>query len=298
MSLAPAAGLILVITVLAIAFPGTAERVVNTLQEDVVALFSWYYVLIVAAFVGFSLWVGLGRYGNIRLGDDDEEPEFSRGAWFAMLFATRMGVGLVFWGVAEPLSHFNEPKPGVTGEPSRLAELGLAQTYIHWGIHAWAIYAVVGLGLGYAIHRKGLPVSIRWALVPLLGERVRGRWGDAIDVAAVVGGTFGIATTLGLGVLQIGAGTERVGIAETSEVVQLVIVALITTLAAISVMSGLAKGLKWLSNTNMLMAAGLLVFVFVTGPTLFLMREFVQSIGTWLTGFLRLTFRRQRVHRG
>jgi choline/glycine/proline betaine transport protein len=288
--LIPAAGLVLIIVALAIAFPSTADRVVGALQDNVVGLFSWYYVLIVAAFVGFSLWMGLGRYGDIRLGRDDETPEFSRKAWFSMLFAAGMGIGLVFWGVAEPLSHYSDPKPGISGTPSQLAQFGLAQTYVHWGIHAWAIYAVVGLGLGYAIHRKGHPVSIRWALEPLLGERVKGRLGDAIDIAAVVGGTFGVATTLGLGVLQIGAGAERIGLADSTVFIQIVIIVVISIVAGISVVSGLARGLKWLSNFNMGLAGGLLIFILIVGPTLFLLRTFVQSIGNYLTGFLALTF--------
>lgn len=276
--------------ILTMAFPDTAERVVDVLQSNVVGLFSWYYVLIVAAFVGFALWMGVGRYGDIRLGRDDEEPEFSRKAWFSMLFAAGMGIGLVFWGVAEPLSHFSDPKPGITGTPSALAQIGLAQTFVHWGIHAWAIYAVVGLGLGYAIHRKGRAVSIRWALEPLLGRRVEGRLGDAIDVAAVVGGTFGVATTLGLAVLQMGAGAEHIGLADSTVGLQLLIILAITVVAGFSVVSGLSRGLKWLSNFNMGLAGALLAFVLVAGPTLFLLQSFVQSLGNYLTGFLVLTF--------
>lgn len=288
--LLPSAGIILVFVLLAVIFPDRVEDVVDALQANVVGSFSWYYVLLVAAFVAFALWMGLGRYGHIRLGNDDDEPEFSRGAWFAMLFAAGMGVGLVFWGVAEPLSHFSDPKPGVEGTQSGLAQIGLAQTYIHWGIHAWAVYAVVGLGLGYAIHRKGRPVSIRWALEPLLGDRVKGWLGDVIDCAAVIGGTFGIATSLGLGVLQMGAGVERTGIADGGVGLQLVIVAVVTLVAAYSVVSGLAKGLKWLSNANVGLAGVLLVFVLVAGPTLFLLRGFVQSFGNYLTGLPILTF--------
>lgn len=288
--LAPAAGLVAIFVALAIIFPGTTERVVAKLQSDILGSVSWYYALIVAAFVAFALWMGLGRYGDIRLGADDDVPEFSRGAWFSMLFAAGMGVGLVFWGVAEPLSHFSHSKPGTTGSGAELAQASLAQTYIHWGIHAWAVYAVVGLGLGYAIHRKGHPVSIRWALRPLLGDRVQGRLGDVIDIAAIVGGTFGIATSLGLGVLQMGAGIEYVGIADTTTAVQLMIVAVLTLAAVFSLVSGLSRGLKWLSNANTGIAGVILAFVMIAGPTLFLLREFVQSLGTYLANILELTF--------
>src|SRR5690606_41912003 len=124
-----------------------AEDVVLTLQENVVGAFGWYYVLIVAGFVAFALWVGLGRFGDIRLGKDDDVPDYSMATWFSMLFAAGMGIGLVFWGVAEPLTHFAAPRPGVSGAPEQLAQAAMAQTYLHWGVHAWAIYVVVGLGM-------------------------------------------------------------------------------------------------------------------------------------------------------
>lgn len=286
----PALAVIAVVAGLAIAFPAAAERAVGAIQENVVGAFGWYYVLLVAACVVFALWVGLGRWGDIVLGDDDAEPEFGVGPWFSMLFAAGMGIGLVFWGVAEPLTHFASPKPGVVGSPERLAEQAMAQTYLHWGVHAWAIYVVVGLALAYAIHRRGRPVSIRWALEPLLGDRVRGRLGDAVDVTAVVGTVFGVATSLGLGVLQISAGLDHVGVLTPSTGVQVALIAVITLAATASVVSGLDRGLKWLSNANVTMAGVLLVAVLVLGPTLFLLREFVQSIGVYLANVLPLSF--------
>lgn len=288
--LLPSIVIVLILVLLAVIFPRQVEDVVETLQDTVVNSMGWYYVLLIAAFVVFALWMGLGRYGDIRLGADDDEPEFSRGAWFSMLFAAGMGVGLVFWGVAEPLDHYVNPKPGVTGTDSLLAQIGLAQTYVHWGIHAWAVYAVIGLGLGYAIHRKGRPVSIRWALEPLLGDRVKGRLGDVIDVAAIVGGTVGIATSLGLGVLQMSGGIERIGLAEVTIPLQMVVVAVLTLVAALTVVSGLARGLKWVSNANVGVAGLLLIFVLVVGPTLFMLSTFVQSLGNYFTGLPILTF--------
>ncbi|MFF1528838.1 BCCT family transporter [Cellulomonas sp. NPDC058312] len=282
---------VLAVSGFTIAFPDTASEVIGAVQTHVVSAFGWYYVLLVALFVAFAIWVGVGRWGDITLGpDDDEEPEYPLGSWFAMLFATGMGIGLVFWGVAEPLSHYADPKPGVTGTPEQLAQAAMSQTYLHWGVSAWAIYVVVGLAVAYTVHRKGRPVSIRWALEPLLGDRVRGRLGDAIDVTAVVGTVFGVATSLGLGVLQITAGLEHIGIAQSSTVLQVVVIVVITGIATLSVVSGLDRGLKWLSNINVSFAGVLMIAVLVLGPTLFLMREFVQSLGAYLANVVPMMF--------
>lgn len=286
----PAAVLTLSIAVFAIVAPDLATAVFTTLQTTVVNTFSWYYVLIAAVFVAFAVWMGVSRFGDIKLGDDDDEPEFSMLAWIALLFAAGMGIGLVFYGVAEPLTHFATPRPGVTGTDTQLAQSAISQTYLHWGVHAWSIYVVVGLALAYAIHRRKRPVSIRWALEPLLGRRVRGGWGNAIDVVALVGTMFGVATSLGLGVTQISAGLEASGIVESSLTVQIVVIAAVTGLTVFSLVSGVGRGMKWLSTGNLLLAAALLVFVLVAGPTQFLLREFVQSIGNYLQNFIGLTF--------
>ncbi|WP_250443348.1 BCCT family transporter [Actinotalea sp. C106] len=286
----PALAIVLIIAIVAIFFPEATEETIGAIQTNVIGAFGWYYVLLVAAFVAFALWVGLGRWGDITLGDDDDRPDFSIGAWFAMLFAAGMGIGLVFYGVAEPLMHFASPKPGVIGTPERLAETAMAQTYLHWGVHAWAIYVVVGLAIAYAIHRKKRPVSIRWALEPLLGRRVEGKIGDAVDIAAVVGTIFGVATSLGLGVLQISAGLEHIGLIDSSAGVQIGIIVVITILATASVVSGLDRGLKWLSNINVSLAGLLLVALLILGPTLFLLRDFVQSLGVYLANVLPMTF--------
>ncbi|WP_454048956.1 BCCT family transporter [Cellulomonas sp. Marseille-Q8402] len=284
------AAVVLVVSGLTIAFPAAAGTVVERVQSDVISAFGWYYVLIVAGFVAFAVWLGVGRWGDITLGQDDDVPEYRLGTWFGMLFATGMGIGLVFWGVAEPLSHYANPKPGVSGTPEQLAQTAMTQTYLHWGLSAWAIYVVVGLALAYTVHRKGRPVSIRWALEPLLGDRVRGRLGDAIDITAVVGTIFGVATSLGLGVLQITAGLDHIGIVPSSVGLQVVLIVVISGLATLSVVSGLDRGLKWLSNINVSFAGVLLVAVLLLGPTLFLLREFVQSIGAYLAGVVPLMF--------
>ncbi|WP_054145606.1 BCCT family transporter [Frigoribacterium sp. RIT-PI-h] len=286
----PAAAVILGFVVFAMAFPTVAEGLFGSIQSGIVGAFGWYYVLLAAVFVVFALWMGVSRYGDIKLGKDDDEPEFSRLSWLSMLFAAGMGIGLVFYGVAEPLSHYASPRPGVTGDDNQLAGQALSQTYLHWGVHAWAIYIVVGLGMAYAIHRRGRPVSIRYALEPLLGSRVHGLWGNVIDVVSVVGTLFGVATSLGLGVLQISAGLSAAGIAEPTLVIQVILIAAITGVTIFSLVSGVTKGMKWLSNVNIVLAALLLVFVLVSGPSLFLLRDFVQSLGNYLQNVVGLTF--------
>ncbi|MGW0778992.1 BCCT family transporter [Streptomyces sp. NPDC002835] len=287
----PSAILIVAFVLYATIFRGSAQSHVSMVQEKIVGGLGWYYTAIVSLFVIFALWVGVGRYGDIKLGKDDEKPEFGLGSWLAMLFAAGMGIGLVFWGVAEPLNHFVNSRPGVGESAAERGEFSMVQTFLHWGIHPWAIYVVVGLAVAYSVHRKGRPVSIRWALEPILGNRIRGRWGDAIDVIAIIGTVFGVATSLGFGVLQISSGLEFEGwVADPGRTVQVALVIGISVVAAVSVVTGVAKGIKWLSNTNMALAAGILLFVLITGPTLFILNGFVQDIGAYLQNILALSF--------
>ncbi|UYB35902.1 BCCT family transporter [Arthrobacter koreensis] len=287
----PGAAIIVVFAVFAIVFPDAATEMFNSVQNNVIRWFGWYYVAAIAVFVVFALWIGLSRYGDIKLGKDEDEPEFSIRSWFSLLFAAGMGIGLVFFGVAEPLNHFASPRPGVEGTPIQLAQQALTQTYLHWGLHAWAIYVVVGVSIAYAVHRRGRPISIRWTLEPLLGKRrVSGGWGNLIDVVALVGTLFGVATSLGLGVLQISAGLEEANIMQATQMTQVGLILGITTLTIASLVSGVGKGMKWLSNINLMLAGLLLLFVLFAGPTLFLLREFVQSIGNYLQNVIGLTF--------
>nr|WP_258067468.1 MULTISPECIES: BCCT family transporter [unclassified Pseudoclavibacter] len=286
----PAAIIVIGFAGFSILAPSAADTAFGAVQSSIVRNFNWYYVLIAAFFVIFSLVMGFGKYGDIKLGKDDDKPEFSNLSWLSLLFAAGMGIGLVFYGVSEPLSHFIEPKPGVSGTESQLAQQALSQTYLHWGVHAWSIYIVLGLALAYAIHRRGRPVSVRWALEPLLGRRVRGGWGNLIDVVALVGTIFGVATSLGLGVLQIGSGLEAAGILESSTTSSIAIIAVITAFVLFSVISGVGKGMKWLSNINLMLAGALLIFILIVGPTQFLLRDFVQSLGNYLQNFVSLTF--------
>ena len=287
----PAAAVTVLFSAFAIIFPVEAETFFGTIQGAIVDTFSWYYVLITAFFVAFCLFIGFSRFGDIHLGRDDEKPEFSTPAWFSLLFAAGMGIGLVFYGVSEPLSHFVEPRPGLEGTDAQLAQSALTQTYLHWGVQAWAIYVVVGLALAYAIHRRNRPLSIRWALEPIAGRRVRGGWGNAIDAVALVGTLFGVATSLGLGVLQISSGLASAGFIEDPGILaQIIIIIVITAAVLASVLSGVGRGMKWLSTTNLVLAAALLLFVLFAGDTFYLLREWVQSIGAYLQDYIGLSF--------
>nr|WP_241965287.1 BCCT family transporter [Microbacterium telephonicum] len=286
----PASAVIVLVAGFAILFPDAADATFAAVQDTIIRGFNWYYVLIAAFFVVFALAMGFSRFGDIKLGKDDDEPEFSLGAWFSLLFAAGMGIGLVFYGVSEPLSHFVSPRPGVEGTPAMLAQSALTQTYLHWGVQAWAIYVVLGLALAYAIHRRRRPISIRWALEPLLGKAVRGVWGNVIDVVALVGTVFGVATSLGLGVMQIGSGLTAAGLPDPGMLGEIAIIAVITVFVLASVLSGVGKGMKWLSSTNLIIAAALLAFTLIFGNTEYLLREWVQSIGGYIQNFVGLSF--------
>ncbi len=287
----PSMIVIVLVAVLSIAFPESAATAMEGSQNWIVANLGWFYMLAIGLFVAFAIVVALSSWGSIRLGRDDDEPEFGLLSWFAMLFSAGMGVGLVFYGVAEPLGYTTgAAKPGWTGEGVELSGVAMAQTFLHWGLHPWAAYAVIGLALAYAIHRRGRPVSIRWALEPVFGERVKGWLGDVIDILAIFGTVFGIATSLGLGAQQIGAGMQVIGVVdEASTNFLVVLIVVITFIATLSVISGVGVGIKWLSNGNLSLAALLAITALVFGPTVFLAQNFVQSLGIYLTDVFHLT---------
>lgn len=288
----PSLIVIVAVSLFAILLPDAAEQVFTNVQGWIVVNLGWYYMVIVAFFIAIAVGIAFSRLGRIKLGRDDDEPEFGVMSWFAMLFAAGMGIGLVFYGVGEPLTYATvQPKPGWEGDQAELAGLAMAQTFVHWGLHPWAIYAVIGLSVAYAIHRRGRPVSIRWSLEPLFGERVKGWVGDVIDVLAIFGTVFGVATSLGLGVQQISAGMAEIGIVRTVDHALLVVlIIVISFIAMLSVISGIGAGMKWLSNINLSMAGVLLVSVLLLGPTLFLLQNLTESLGYYLANFLHMTF--------
>ena len=289
-----ASAVIFGLIIFAVIYAQTAADAFDKLNTWITDGVGWWYVLIATGFVLFAVYCAISRIGTIKLGEDDEDPEFGVLSWFAMLFAAGMGIGLVFYGVAEPLSHYVNPPEagGIPGGTDAAANQAMELTLYHWGLHAWAIYVVVGLGLAYMTFRKGRPLSVRWLLEPLLGrERVEGWLGHAVDIVAIVGTLFGVATSLGFGIQQISAGLDYLGWVDVNNWIIVALIIGITGLAIFSVVTGVTKGLRWLSNLNMAVAAALTVFVLVLGSTLFLIQSWVQNIGNYIQAFPDLMLR-------
>ncbi len=269
--------------------PAASERFFSAAQTWVIETFGWFYVASVAGFLGFVIIVALGPTGRIKLGPDEAEPDFPYASWLAMLFAAGMGIGLMYFAVAEPVQHYSAPPEAAPGTLGAARE-AMVITFIHWGVHAWAIYAVVGLSLAYFSHRKGLPLIMRSGLQPLLGRYIDGPIGDAVDVFAICGTLFGIATSLGLGVSQINSGlTYLLGLPNTP-FTQVLLIAAVMSLAMVSVLTGLDRGVRRLSELNLILAVLLMLFVLAAGPTLFLLRAMVQNFGLYLDHFFIRTF--------
>jgi len=273
--------LVVVFVVVGGAYTDWAASTFRTVQGWVTATFGGYYMLLASALLVMALVLLVTPAGRLRLGDPDSRPEFSYPAWFAMLFAAGMGTGLVFWGVAEPLSHYLEP-PNAEPESAAAARDAMTYAFLHWGLHPWAIYLVLALGIGYGHFRLGLPLAPRAVLWPLIGERIYGPIGHVADILCTVGTLLGVATSLGLGAMQINAGLSRSLELPTGTGVQIAIIGAITAVATISVVSGLQRGIRRLSSANIALAAVLLVFVFAVGPTLSIGATFVQSLGSYL----------------
>ncbi|GAB93409.1 BCCT family transporter [Gordonia rhizosphera] len=280
-----ASAIIIGLIIFSVIYSQSAADAFDKLNTWITDGVGWWYILVATVFVVFAVYCAFSRIGTIKLGRDDEEPEFGVLSWFAMLFAAGMGIGLVFYGVAEPLSHYVNPPEalGVAAQTDAAANQAMDITLFHWGLHAWAIYVVVGLGLAYMTFRKGRPLAVRWLLEPLLGrERVEGWIGHLVDVVAIVGTMFGVATSLGFGIQQISAGLEYLGWIEINNWITVVLIAAITGLAIFSVVTGVTKGLRWLSNINMAVAALLAGFVLILGSTLFLLQSWVQNMGSYI----------------
>jgi choline/glycine/proline betaine transport protein len=266
---------------------GTAQAFFMQIKGWITTYFGWSLILFVQAFFLYCIFLALSRFGNIRIGGANARPQYSRPTWFAMLFSAGMGIGLLFYGVAEPVLHFHSP-PGMTGGTAAAATRAMDLTFLHWGFHAWSIYALVGLSLAYFSYNRGLPLTIRSAFYPIIGDRIYGPIGTLIDVMAVVATLFGVATSLGFGVVQINAGLGYLfGLAVNSEV-QILLIMGITLVATASVVSGLDRGIRRLSEINLGVALLLLAFLVIAGPTLFLLNSTVQNIGHYLQNLLSL----------
>ncbi|WP_078554016.1 glycine betaine uptake BCCT transporter [Bacillus alkalicellulosilyticus] len=272
--------------------PDHLDRVADTALAFTTTSFGWFYLFATFIFLAFAFYLAFGPYGRIKLGEDDDEPDYSYYTWFAMLFSAGMGIGLVFWGVAEPIYHFiTPPLPEVAGQTPEAARLALRYSFFHWGLHPWAIYTVVGLALAYAQFRKGESGLISSTFRPLIGDRVEGPLGKSIDTLAAIATAFGVATSLGLGTLQINGGlTHVLGIPNTINT-QLVIIAVVTVLYMLSATTGLNKGIRYLSNLNLGLAGGLLLFVLLAGPTFFILDAFTTTLGGYLGNIIPMSFR-------
>jgi len=275
------AGLIILFVIITVLAPRRSLMLYNWLQSSISANFSWLYILAMSGFLAFAIWLCLSRYGSIRLGPDNEKPEFNTLTWFSMLFSAGMGIGMLFFGVAEPMAHFNNPLHAEAGS-LHAARDSMGITMFHWCLHPWALYSLVALALAYFGFRRGLPLSFRSVFYPLIGERVHGRIGDVIDIMAVLATLFGLATSLGLGAKQVNAGLNYVFGLPQGTGIQIVLIACITAMAVASLVSGLHVGIRRLSELNMCLAGFLLVFLFVMGPTVYLLNSTVQNVGTYL----------------
>lgn len=266
------------------------EQWFKNVQNSVSNNVGWFFIVVVNVVLFFSIFLGFSRFGKIKFGGEKAVPKFSTGAWFAMLFSAGMGIGLVFWSVAEPIFHFvDNPFKDANTNLAQSAEQAMSITYLHWGIHAWGLYALVGAALAYFTFNKKLPLTIRSIFYPLLGNKIYGPIGDIIDIISVLATLFGLATSLGLGVQQVNAGLSYLFDIENSVSVQVILIVIITFFATLSLVMGLDKGIRKLSEWNVRMAVLLLVFVLLVGPTLFLFKSFVQNIGYYLSNFFELS---------
>ncbi|WP_261863339.1 BCCT family transporter [Psychrobacter sp. JCM 18900] len=265
------------------------ERPSKTLQLFLLQNFKWFYILLMTGVVILLLFIMFSRFGHIRLGKDDEEPDFSFVSWISMLFSGGIGVGLVFWAVAEPMNYYisNPFTPGLSDESASMA---MQLTFFHWGLHPWAIFCMTALALAYFSHRKGLPLSLRSVLYPIIGDRIYGPIGHTIDILTIFVTAFGIAQSLGMSALQMNTGLSQVFGIENSLFNQLSLLAFLCTIATYSAVTGVNKGMKYLSNLNMLLALSLVIILLVIGPTRYLIHTLIETTGNYAQNIIGMSF--------
>ena len=283
--------LVTLFIVLTLMFRAQADQFFQTALSAITINFGWFMILTANVLIIAALGFAFSRFGEIRIGGPDAKPEFSRFGWFAMLLSAGMGIGLMFWSVGEPIFHYANPSPlfGVEGGTPEALQAALGTTFFHWGLHPWAIYAIVALGLAFFTYNRGLPLTIRSIFYPLLGDRIYGFWGNVIDVLSVLATLFGLATSLGLGVSQVAAGLDALIGTPTTTTFKVGLIVVITGAATLSVMAGLDKGVKRLSQFNMGLAALFLFFILVVGPTVFILSGLTQSLGFYLESLPELS---------
>lgn len=282
--------LMILLIFVTIIFPNDSQAFLDSIKSGIFANFSWFYILAFSVFLSFLFILSISNLGNIKLGMNEDEPEFSFLSWLAMLFAAGMGVGLMFFGVAEPLTHYFSSI--TTGSLEHKQQEALLHTFFHWGVHAWSVYGVIALSLAYFAFRYKLPLALRSCFYPLLKEKINGKVGDAIDIMALVATLFGIITTLGFGASQLGAGLVQMGIISHEGFgLKIAIIVVVMSLAVFSAITGVGKGVKLLSEINLGLAILLMLFVLIAGPTLYLLSSFSDNLGTYLTNLIGLSFK-------
>jgi glycine betaine transporter len=275
-----------------VAFTDNLSSVFSAALSFLVNNFGWAYTVIITAFLLFLIFLGVSRYGRIRLGGDDERPEFNRFSWFTMLFSAGIGLSFLFWGVAEPAFHLGTTPYGLQGSgTAEAADLSMQYTFFNWGLGAWGVYAVLALTVAYFKYRLGNNGMISAAFYPLIGDRVNGPIGKAIDILAIFAVLFGVATALGIGAQQLGGGLSAVFGLTLDNTLQLSIILVLTVAFLASAVTGLAKGIRYLSWINMSLAGLLTLFVFIVGPTVYLLGTFGGGIVNYVTGFIPMTLR-------
>ncbi len=270
--------------------PTSFQSTMAAILNWVVTNLGWLFIVSATCFVLFAAWLALSRYGRIPLGQDDEKPEFHTVSWIAMMFSAGMGIGLIFWGVTEPLTHFVNPPPGLADSKAGTA---LATALFHWGFHPWSMYAVVGLSIAYGSYRMGRRQLISSSFISLFGvKRIEGPIGKLIDILAIFATMFGTAASLGLGALQIGSGFEVLGwVGKAGTLLLVTIIALLTLAFVASAVSGVSRGIQWLSNINMVLALVLAVFVFVLGPTVLILNLLPTALGDYAANLAAMSAR-------
>ncbi len=287
-----AGGLVMLFIVATVIFQEQSASFFQHLLNGIGNTFGWLYILAANFFVIAMLTIAASRFGRIRIGGPDALPEFSTFSWYAMLISAGMGIGLMFWSVAEPVFHYVKPSPmfDVLPNTAQSAQVAMGLTYYHWGIHPWGIYALVGLSLAFFAYNRGLPLTIRSVFHPILGDKIYGFWGNLIDVLSVMATLFGLATSLGLGVKQVSAGLNYLFGLPTATWFAVVLIGVITLIAVLSIATGLDKGVKMLSMANMYVAGAFMVFLLLVGPTVYILKAFTQNVGFYLQNLPQLSF--------
>jgi glycine betaine transporter len=284
------AGLILAIVLWGIVAPAHLGAVFDGALAMITRNFGWAYLWMVLGLVVMAVVLACGRYGNLKLGAEDEEPEFSVGTWFSMLFAAGMGIGLVFWGVAEPISHYGTPPPGILPNTPEAANAAMRYSFFHWGMHPWAVYSVVALAIAFFQFRRGGSALVSTSVLSLPWAPLR-HIGPLVNVLAVIATAFGVAASLGMGALQINSGLKAVLGVPVSQTSQLAIIGVTTLLFITSAVSGVTKGIKWLSIFNLILAALLALAVFILGPTVVIIDTLTSTFGSYVSEFVRMSLR-------